>query len=220
MANRAWYSCVMNELPGIKHLRLLVKSWMEYCARLIFRTTKGRVTANQVTWVSVLAHIPVAYLIANGQFLWAAPLLVVFGLFDAVDGALARLSGSASPSGMVLDAFTDRLKEVFMYTGAAWYLAGTASLWLAVLPCIALGFSLATNFLKAKAEVAYLYKHPKTNHHSLNKMFSDGALSFEVRTVVFIFGVLTGQLAIACAIIAVGVWQTPRDMRQILIALR
>ncbi len=215
----------MNELPGIRHIRLAAKAAMEHVAQWLYEVTKGKLTANTVTWVSVLMHIPIAVLIGLGEFWWAVPLLIIFGLFDAVDGALARLSGTASPQGMVLDAFTDRLKETFMHAGAAWFLAASDIPGLAIIPLVTLGFSLATNFLKAKAEVAFSVMHEGSiDQHTLNKKFSDGALSFEVRTAVFIIGLLLGYIsplyvAIVEAVIAVGVWQTPKDMRAIIVAI-
>ena len=201
---------------------------MEHVAAWLFKVGKGKITANFVTWFSVLMHIPAAILIARGDFVWAAVLMIIFGLFDSVDGALARLSGTAGTAGMVLDAFSDRLKETFVHTGVAYFLATSAHPTLAAIPVATLGFALATNFLKAKAEVAYSVIHDGSiDQHTLNKKFSDGALSFEVRTAVFILGVLIAQfvtknyavLAITELILMVGIWQTPKDMKAIFTAI-
>jgi len=218
----------MNELPGIKQLRMAGKKGMEHVAAWLYKIGKGKITANFVTWFSVLMHIPAAILIARGDFVWAAVLMVVFGLFDSVDGALARLSGTAGTAGMVLDAFSDRLKETFVHTGVAYFLATSSHPTLAAIPVATLGFALATNFLKAKAEVAYSVLHDGSiDQHTLNKKFSDGALSFEVRTAVFIIGVLLAGfiakdytvLAVTELILMVGIWQTPKDMKAIFVAI-
>ncbi len=204
------------------------KVGMEHVAAWLYKVGKGRISANFVTWTSVLLHIPIAVLIARGEFLWAVPLLIIFGLFDAVDGALARLSGTADTSGMVLDSFTDRLKETFVHTGVAYFLAVSGKPALAAIPVATLGFSLATNFLKAKAEVAYSVLHDGSiDQHTLNKKFSDGALSFEVRTAVFILGLLIAAfvtrdyvvVAITEVILMIGIWQTPKDMKAIFTAI-
>lgn len=216
----------MNEWPIIRPIRMAVKKAMEAVADGLYRVTKGKLSANTVTWVSVLAHIPIVWLIIVGQFWLAAILLVIFGLFDAVDGALARRSGTAGTSGMVLDAFTDRIKETLMHAGAAGFLALSDKPILAIIPLVALGFSLSTNFLKAKAEVAYSVQHDgKVDHHTLNKMFSDGALSFEVRTFVFVVGILLAYLgpvwlAVVEVFIAIGVWQAPWDMKKLMSAVK
>lgn len=209
----------------IKQMRLAGKAAMERVAAWLYKVTNGKLTANVVTWVSVLMHIPIAVLIGLGEFWWAVPLLIIFGLLDAVDGALARLSGTANTSGMVLDSFSDRLKETFMHAGVAWFLASSDTPQLAVIPLVTLGFSLASNFLKAKAEVAYSVLHDGSiDQHTLNKKFSDGALSFEVRTAIFILGLPLGYLsasylAIVEAFLAVGIWQTPKDLSAILAAI-
>jgi phosphatidylglycerophosphate synthase len=218
----------MNELPGIKQLRVLGKVGMEHVAAWLYKVGKGKITANFVTWFSVLMHIPAAILIARGDFVWAAVLMIIFGLFDSVDGALARLSGTAGTAGMVLDSFSDRLKETFVHTGVAYFLATSVHPTLAAIPVATLGFALATNFLKAKAEVAYSVIHDGSiDQHTLNKKFSDGALSFEVRTAIFILGVLLAQfiakdyavLAVTELVLMVGIWQTPKDMKAIFTAI-
>lgn len=218
----------MNELPGIKQLRVFGKVGMEHVAAWLYKVGKGKITANFVTWFSVLMHIPAAILIARGDFVWAAVLMIIFGLFDSVDGALARLSGTAGTAGMVLDSFSDRLKETFVHTGVAYFLATSVHPTLAAIPVATLGFALATNFLKAKAEVAYSVIHDGSiDQHTLNKKFSDGALSFEVRTAIFILGVLLAQfiakdyavLAVTELVLMVGIWQTPKDMKAIFTAI-
>ena len=89
-------------------------------AKLIDKTTKGWVTPDMVTLFGFAMHLPIAWFIATGADLWAAGLLIVFGLFDTLDGELARLQQKASARGMLLDASTDRMKEVLLYTGGLW----------------------------------------------------------------------------------------------------
>src|SRR5882762_3925703 len=101
-------------------VRTLVRSIIRRLARLINVVTGGRVSPNAVTITSLLAHIPIAWLIATRHNVWAAGLLVIFGLFDVLDGELARLQGTTSTAGMLLDSVTDRMKEVLLYTGAAY----------------------------------------------------------------------------------------------------
>jgi CDP-diacylglycerol---glycerol-3-phosphate 3-phosphatidyltransferase len=149
-------------------------------------------------------HIPIAFLIATDHFAWAAVLLVIFGLFDTLDGELARLQDRASVRGMLLDASTDRIKEAMLYTGVAYVLATgphpTAAAWAAA----AVGASISVSYVKAKGEAAVASSGQKIHHHTLNHMFADGVLSFEIRMVVLIVGLLSGYLALATAIVAVG----------------
>lgn len=147
-------------------------------------------------------HVPIAVLIATGHNLVAAVLLLVFGLFDTLDGELARLQKRASPSGMLLDASTDRMKETLLYTGVAYALATGAHPSMAAWAAAACGASLCVSYVKAKGEAAAASGKP-IPHAILNKLFKDGLLTFEMRMFVLLVGLLTNQLAIAVAAIAV-----------------
>jgi phosphatidylglycerophosphate synthase len=149
----------------------------------------------------VIAHIPIAILIATRHNLWAAILLIVFGLFDTLDGELARLQKRESVKGMLLDAVTDRYKEVMLYSGAAYALVAGGSPYIAVWAVIACGASLSVSYVKAKGETAYLsQKHKEVK---INNLFKDGLMRFEIRMVVLIIGLLTNYLGAAVIIIAI-----------------
>jgi phosphatidylglycerophosphate synthase len=147
-------------------------------------------------------HLPIAWLIATGRYnTLAAVLLIVFGLFDVLDGELARLQGSARASGMLLDASTDRIKETALYAGAAYALAATspkAVVW-AVIAC---GSSLCVSYVKAKGEAALASSRGHMSHAELNRIFKDGLLTFEFRMTALIVGLLIHQLLLAVIFIA------------------
>ena len=135
--------------------------------------------------------------------MWAALLLVIFGLFDTLDGELARLQGRSSARGMLLDASTDRMKEMLLYTGIAYFLATgddpATSAWAAA----ALGASVCVSYVKAKGEAAVAASRKEISHDVLNRMFSDGLLTFEVRMFLLVIGLLSNYLLLVVVIIAV-----------------
>ncbi|HEX8350198.1 MAG TPA: CDP-alcohol phosphatidyltransferase family protein, partial [Hymenobacter sp.] len=88
-------------------LRSRTRAIMHVIAVGLNHATRGHVSPNAITIVGLLMHVPIAWLIAGGSNYWAAGLLVIFGLFDTLDGELARLQKSASSTGMLLDASTD-----------------------------------------------------------------------------------------------------------------
>lgn len=182
--------------------RRVIRNLIKHLAVWLNSLTGGKLRPDDVTMAGFLLHFVVAYLIAIGSFIPAAILLVVFGLFDTLDGELARLQGRASVRGMLLDASTDRLKEVVLYTGAAAVLVKTHPLGAAwcVLAC---GLSLSVSYVKAKGEAA-LASQRQIPHHRLNYIFQDGFMAFEVRMAVLVLGLLTNQLLIAVMFIAVG----------------
>lgn len=71
-----------------------------------------RVTANQVTMASMFFGLLAGWLIAHGDkrplmLLWAAGAVLLSNVLDCMDGMLARLRGTSSPFGYVLDGLGD-----------------------------------------------------------------------------------------------------------------
>ncbi|HYH75684.1 MAG TPA: CDP-alcohol phosphatidyltransferase family protein [Candidatus Saccharimonadales bacterium] len=184
-------------------IKTAVRAFMRRVAVVLHKVSGGRITPNAVTIFGTLTHIPIAWLIAIDYHVLGAILLVIFGLFDTLDGELARLQNRTSVKGMLLDASTDRMKEVMLYTGAAYFFAvgdhPTASAW-AVAAC---GASLCVSYVKAKGEAAVASSEKAIPHATLNRMFADGLLTFEMRMAVLVVGLLSGYLMVAVAVIAV-----------------
>ncbi len=172
-------------------------------ARRLNQLTGGRLSPNAVTIFSLVMHVPIAWLVIADQWIIAACLLFFFGLFDKLDGELARLQGRSSGNGVLLDSATDRLKEVILYSGIAYTfaVAGESALMLAAV-VTALGCSLLTSYLNAMGD-AIMARH-KTREHAANKAFRSGIFAFEVRMAVLFIGLLTGYLPAAVIVIAVG----------------
>jgi len=80
---------------------------------------------------------------------WVAPIfLLLSGLFDAVDGAMARVYGQVTRFGGVIDSVFDRIGEVFVYSGII--LGGSCSLFWGLLALVA---SLMVSYVRSRAEV-------------------------------------------------------------------
>jgi phosphatidylglycerophosphate synthase len=188
---------------GIDTIRQAIRGLVRHVAVWLNRISGGKVSPDYVTYVGLFMHIPIALLIAYGFNYWAAALLLVFGLFDTLDGELARVQGVSSTRGMLLDASTDKFKEVLLYTGAGFALAQSSSPAWAAWAAAACGASLCVSFVKAKGEAAIASNDKIYDHATLNKIFADGLMRFEIRITVLIAGLLCNQLAIALALIAV-----------------
>jgi phosphatidylglycerophosphate synthase len=196
-----------------------VRAFMRRVASLLNRLTGGTLTPNMVTVIGLLAHAPIAWLIATHHPIWAAVLLLIFGLFDTLDGELARLQGRTTHSGMFLDSVTDRIKEMLVYIGLmaaatsmtsscvglgqnCWYSSATYM----VLLVVALGGSLLTSYINAWGEAVLRgSKVPKT---TLNKTFRGGIASFEVRMFLLVIMLLFGWEALIIPVIAILAWYT------------
>lgn len=184
-------------------LREFVRTQIRWFAIRLNALARGKLTPNMVTSASWILHLPIAFLIAVGKFELAALLLVVFGLFDVLDGELARLQKTASEQGMLYDASTDRIKEVILYSGVAYWMAEAGHEKWAFMAVIACGASITVSYVKAKGEVAVAVKNRTIGHHELNRLFKEGVVSFEARIIILIIGLLSNQLLTATALVAV-----------------
>jgi CDP-diacylglycerol---glycerol-3-phosphate 3-phosphatidyltransferase len=130
-------------------LRSTFRSRVVPVARLFGR---AGLTPNALTVIG-LAIAVVAAVAAASQALLAAGLLVVFGgAFDALDGALARATGTTSRFGAFLDSTLDRAGEAVVYLGIA--VATTRAgfepgAWLAT---AAMAASFMVSYTRAKSE--------------------------------------------------------------------
>lgn len=182
-------------------IRQIVRAIMTVVAKILVRLTGGRLTANFVTWAGLLAHIPIALLIATQHNWLAAVLLIVFGSFDALDGALARVLGTSSARGMLLDATSDRLKETLIYSGLAYSFIGLGHPKMVIWAVAACGASLSVSYIKAKGETAV--RDNSLTVIDVNQVFKDGLMRFEVRMAIVVVGLLTHHTTWACVLIAV-----------------
>jgi CDP-diacylglycerol--glycerol-3-phosphate 3-phosphatidyltransferase len=108
------------------------------------------ISANAITSLCIGLGAAAGILLAFGQFGFAAAAIVVASLGDAVDGQVARRSGSVSVGGALLDASGDRYQEFFFLGGlAVFFRESPAAL---VMTLLALAGSFMVSYSSAKAE--------------------------------------------------------------------
>lgn len=190
----------MNTLLNL--IKTGVRSVMRQVARGLNTITGGRLSPNTVTIIGFLAHIPIGWLIVTRHPIKAAILLLIFGLFDTLDGELARLQNKASARGMLLDSITDRAKEIIIYTSFAYIISAGENPLMAAWAAAACGTSLLVSYVNAWGEAVTARLH--LTGHQLNKAFRTGLMPFEVRMTVVLAGLLSGQIIIAVIIITIG----------------
>ena len=110
------------------------------------------VSPDVITGVGVVMAGACGVAIGRGEFLLAAVLLALTGLPDALDGAVAKAAGSSGPRGAYLDSVSDRLSDGLLFAGAAWYLAGTDTPRMAMLPFGLFIAASLVSYQRAKAE--------------------------------------------------------------------
>jgi CDP-diacylglycerol--glycerol-3-phosphate 3-phosphatidyltransferase len=113
---------------------------------------KAGVSPDAITAVGVVMAAACAAAIGLGQFPLAVLLLLLTGLPDALDGAVAKAGGTAGSRGAYLDSVSDRLSDGLLFAGAAWYLAGTDNPRMALLPFALYIAASLVSYQRAKAE--------------------------------------------------------------------
>jgi CDP-diacylglycerol--glycerol-3-phosphate 3-phosphatidyltransferase len=96
--------------------------------------------------------IVVAYVFAIGQFRLAGVLLIVAGLFDMVDGMVARRLKEETPFGAFFDSIMDRYSDLIMYLGLIIYYGSQDRINYVVLVGIVMMGSVLTSYARARAE--------------------------------------------------------------------
>lgn len=76
-----------------------------------------KVTPNKLSWSSLVFGILAAACLTVGHFGFGAAFAAISGFLDSLDGMVARLTGTSSDAGEVLDAAVDRYVE-FLFLGA------------------------------------------------------------------------------------------------------
>lgn len=113
---------------------------------------KTSITPNTITWFGFLLSLGAAALIVTGHLFAAGLLVLVAGLFDLLDGALARRTNQVTRFGAVLDSTLDRLAEAAVLIGILALYAREQSVVGILLAGIALPSSLTVSYIRARAE--------------------------------------------------------------------
>ena len=113
---------------------------------------RAGVNADVLTGIGVSMAAASGIAIATGHLSLGLLLLVLTGLPDALDGAVAKAAGTAGPRGAFFDSVADRVSDTFLLLGVAWYLADTRPGLLPLLPMAVLGASLVISYERAKSE--------------------------------------------------------------------
>lgn len=107
---------------------------------------------NLVTTIGFILNMGVAMLLAQGQFAWGGALILLAGIFDTLDGALARLTNQQTRFGAFWDSTLDRYSDALVFAGLAWFYAQAAARLEITLIIAALVGSLMISYTRARAE--------------------------------------------------------------------
>jgi CDP-diacylglycerol--glycerol-3-phosphate 3-phosphatidyltransferase len=161
------------------------------------RLRRMGITADALTIFGLACSVLTMLLIASGHFVWAVIGLIVSGVADLLDGAIARGSGQASPRGAFFDSVTDRASDALLFGGVAWYLAGSSQPFYAVLAFAVCALSMLVSYERAKADSLGIDARGGIMERAERFVFLGVGLAFNILVpVLWVMLVLTAFTAI------------------------
>jgi CDP-diacylglycerol--glycerol-3-phosphate 3-phosphatidyltransferase len=152
--------------------------------------SKSGITPNTLTLINLALNIVAAYVIATGHLLLGGVLILGSGLFDLLDGALARFNKQTTGFGAVLDSTVDRISEAATLCGLLiWYVSQEGATLEIVLVLIVLVGSFLVSYLRARAE-------------GLGWQCQVGLFTRAERVIVLAIGLLLGGVSISSVFVA------------------
>jgi len=113
---------------------------------------RTRLTPDQLTMAGLVLAVAAAITIGAGYLLAGFILVVLAALPDMLDGALAKAAGASSQRGAYFDSVADRVTDMLLFGGVAWYFAADDRGVLTMLPVAVMGLSTLISYQRAKAE--------------------------------------------------------------------
>jgi CDP-diacylglycerol--glycerol-3-phosphate 3-phosphatidyltransferase len=159
--------------------------------RLIVRgLALSKISPNVLTFVGLLINVWAAVLLARGQFFWAGVVIIGAGIFDMVDGRVARATGQVTRFGGFFDSVLDRYSDLALLMGLLVYYASINRPLYVVLTAVVMTASVMTSYARARAE-------------NIIPSCKVGFLERPERVVLLIIGALFDRMAPVLWVIAV-----------------
>ena len=119
------------------------------------------ITPNIITFTGLVLNIVAAVLVIYGAVQcpgdlsyvgWSGAIVLFAGLFDMMDGRVARLGNMSSVFGALFDSVLDRYSELFTLFGISYWLILNGYMWGSILTFVALIGSIMVSYVRARAE--------------------------------------------------------------------
>src|SRR5262252_8154066 len=150
----------------------------------------SRIHPNVLTFLGLVINIVAAWLFAAGNFRAAGLVVIGAGLFDMVDGRVARETNRVTRFGGFFDSVLDRYSDLALLMGLLVYYATINRFFYIVLTAIVMTGSVMVSYTRARAECTI-------------PQCKVGFLERPERVVLIIIGALFGRMAPVLWVIAV-----------------
>ncbi len=164
------------------------------CDKVILLIVRGlalsRIHPNVLTFVGLVINAVAALLLASGRFVAAGLVIILAGIFDMVDGRVARETKQVTPFGGFFDSVLDRYSDLVLLMGLLVYYASINRFFYIVLTAVVMTGSVMVSYTRARAENVI----PKCKA---------GFMERPERIVLLILGALFNRMAQVLWVIAV-----------------
>src|SRR6478736_6290109 len=150
----------------------------------------SRIHPNVLTFLGLMINIWAAFLLAGGRFQAAALVVIGAGLFDMVDGRVARETNRVTRFGGFFDSVLDRYSDCALLVGLLVWYGSINRPFYVVLTAIAMAASVMISYTRARAENSI-------------PMCKVGFMERPERVVLVIIGALFDHMAPVLWVIAV-----------------
>lgn len=110
------------------------------------------INPNFLTTLALIISIFAGYFFAVGKFVIAGVLTLLSGIFDTIDGKIARMTNRVTKFGALYDSTLDRYAEVIIFFGIGVYLIKYGFYITSVAAVFAIGGSMMVSYVRARAE--------------------------------------------------------------------
>src|SRR6202040_196629 len=150
----------------------------------------SRIHPNVLTFLGLLINIWAAFLFAAGRFQAAALVLIGAGLFDMVDGRVARETNQVTRFGGFFDSVLDRYSDLALLMGLLVYYGTINRPFYVVLTATVMTASVMISYTRSRAE-------------NIIPTCKVGFLERPERVVLLIIGALFDRMAPVLWVIAI-----------------
>jgi CDP-diacylglycerol--glycerol-3-phosphate 3-phosphatidyltransferase len=171
------------------------------------------ISPNALTLLGYALNLLVMYVLAQGHLRAGGVLVLLAGLFDALDGAVARATGQTSTFGAFFDSVMDRYSEATVFFGLLlWYLRTGSQLEPALIYAVIVG-SLMVSYARARAEGLGLEcKTGLLTRLERVAILSIGLLALQVRITLWTMAILANLTALQRM---AHVWRATRQLADV-----
>jgi CDP-diacylglycerol---glycerol-3-phosphate 3-phosphatidyltransferase len=120
--------------------------------KMVLALSYLHINPNLITFIGFLITLPSAWFLARGEFFTAGWIIVISGLFDMLDGRVARITNSVTKFGAFFDSVLDRYSDMAIFIGLMIYYARCQRMGYVGLAGIAMMGSILTSYTRARAE--------------------------------------------------------------------